>query len=175
MATTMIDATTVKSWLDRGEAVLVDVREPAEFAAEHIAGAHSVPLSRLSWEALPEHAGKKLVMQCLRGARGGNACASLLKHQGDAEMYNLDGGLDAWKAVGLPTVKGTQRVLPLDRQVQLTIGIVLLTGFLLGQMVSASFFWLMAFFGAGLTFAGATGFCGLAMLLARMPWNKCGA
>lgn len=170
--TIAIDSSTLKEWLAHEEALLVDVREPAEFLAEHIAGAYSVPLSRLSWETLPPHEGKKLVMQCLRGARGGTACAALLKAKDGADIYNLIGGIDAWKAAGFPTLKGSQSVIALDRQVQLTIGLLLIAGFVLGRILSPSFFWIMGFLGVGLTLAGATGFCGLALLLARMPWNQ---
>ncbi|MCI1294357.1 MAG: DUF2892 domain-containing protein, partial [Acetobacter sp.] len=61
---------------------------------------------------------------------------------------------------------------PLDRQVQLIIGLLVLTGSLLGFFVSPWYFLLTGFFGAGLTVAGLTGFCGLARVVAHAPWNR---
>ena len=88
------------------------------------------------------------------------------------EIYNLEGGIDAWRTAGLPVQEGERKTLPLDRQVQLTVGLLLLTSVALTVLVHPAFIWLAAFFGAGLTMAGLTGFCGMALVMARMPWNK---
>ncbi len=92
----------VKALLDRGEAVLVDVREPSEFAAEHIAGAILHPLSSFDPAALP--AGR-LIFQCGIGKRSlialQRSTAAGLPHG-----QHLQGGLAAWKQSGLPTVRG---------------------------------------------------------------------
>ena len=58
------------------------------------------------------------------------------------------------------------------RQVQLTIRTGVLTGAILALTVNPNRVFLCAFFGAGLTFAGSTGWCGLAILLSKMPWNR---
>jgi len=98
-----IDPGSVKSWLDRGEAVLVDVREPAEYAAEHVAGATLVPLGTVSSAKLPDHSGKRLVIMCKLGGRGGKACEKLEAELPDyVHVYNLGGGIEAWKKAGLP-------------------------------------------------------------------------
>jgi len=172
MTLSSVNAATLKQWLDRGEAMLIDVREPAEYQAEHIAGAVLMPMAQVTHSALPAAPGKKLVVHCRKGARGESVCAKLLAAGTDREMYNLEGGIAAWDAAGYPVVRSGKKHLPLDRQVQLTIGIGVLLGSLLGYFVSPGFFALSGFFGAGLTFAGLTGFCGLAMLLARAPWNQ---
>lgn len=172
MALKTIDAATLKQWLDAGEAVLVDVREPAEYAAESIAGAALMPLASVNKAALPSCAGKKLVIHCRKGARGGSACEKLLAEDPNLEIFNLEGGISAWTAAGYPVQCSGKFFLPLDRQVQLTIGLCVLTGSLLAYFVSPAFFLLTGFFGAGLTFAGLTGFCGLAIVMARMPWNQ---
>lgn len=169
-----IDAQTLKGWLDKGEAVLVDVREPAEHHAENIPGATLLPLSTVTKEALPDTAGKKLVIHCRSGKRGGTACEKLLAEDPNLEIYNLEGGIGAWAQLGHEVKTSGRAFLPLDRQVQLTIGVGLLIGSVLGYFVSPVFFLLTGFFGAGLTFAGLTGHCGLAMLMARMPWNQSG-
>jgi hypothetical protein len=77
----------------------------------------------------------------------------------------------AWRQAGFPIIRG-KSVLPLDRQVQLTVGIGVLAGLVLGTFVNYWFLIVPAFFGAGLVFAGATGTCGLAILLMKAPWNK---
>lgn len=94
----------VAECLKTNEILLVDVREPSEFAAEHIKGAVNIPLSRLSAEALPEAKGRTLVMQCLAGGRssqGVNTCRDL----GLGVDHHMQGGLNAWKAAGLPTTR----------------------------------------------------------------------
>lgn len=167
-----VDAATLKRWLDSGEAVLVDVREPAEHAAESIAEAKPIPLASLSKAALPACAGKKLVLHCQKGARGGAACQKLLADDPDMELYNLSGGIEAWRQAGLTVETSGSFFLPLDRQVQLTVGLFVLIGSALAYFAHPLFMLLPAFIGAGLVFAGLSGTCGLALLLARMPWNR---
>lgn len=82
----------------------------------------------------------------------------------------LEGGVDAWEKAGLP-VERTPGPLPMFRQIQIGAGGLVLLG-VVGSAVWHPMFWLSAFVGAGLVFAGITGHCGLAMLLARMPWNQ---
>jgi len=167
-----VNANTVNAWLMNTEAILVDVREPAEYEAAHIAGAHSVPLSALSCAALPEHEGKKLVIHCHKGGRGAMACQKLCGERPDMEVYHLEGGMQSWEAARLPVVRSGRKMLPLDRQVQLTVGVLLMLGSAFAYKVSAAFLLVTGIIGLGLTIAGATGFCGLALFLARMPWNK---
>lgn len=172
MALKTIDAKTLKTWLDNNEAVLVDVREPAEYAAENIQGAKLIPLGNISKSALPACADKKLVIHCRKGGRGGSACQKLLSEDPALDIYNLEGGIEAWRAAGLMVASSGKFFLPLDRQVQLVIGLVLIVGSVLGYLFSPAWFLLTGLIGAGLTMAGATGFCGLALLMAKMPWNQ---
>jgi rhodanese-related sulfurtransferase len=167
-----VDASTLKQWLERKEAVLIDVREPAEHAAENITSATLIPLGSITKSALPDCAGKKLVIHCRKGGRGGSACQKLLAEDPSLEIYNLEGGIEAWNAAGLTVASSGKAFLPVDRQVQLTIGVLLLLSSLAGYFSSHSFFLLTGLIGIGLMVAGATGFCGLAILMARMPWNQ---
>lgn len=167
-----VDVAILKRWIDKGEAIVVDVREPAEHAAENIAGATLVPLATVSKKTLPDTKGKKLVVHCRSGKRGTSACEKLLAEDPDLEIYNLEGGISAWAGAGHAVETSGKFFLPLDRQVQLTIGLFVLAGSFLAYYVNPLFTILTGFFGAGLTFAGATGYCGLAMLMARMPWNQ---
>lgn len=172
MPTKTVDATTLKKWMDNGEAAVVDVREPAEYAAEKIAGAQCVPVGNISKKDLPEIRGKKLVIHCRSGKRGGTACEKLLAEDPNLEIYNLEGGISAWSQAGYEVKSSGKFFLPLDRQVQLTIGLCIIIGSLLAYFVNPFFFLLTGFFGVGLTFAGLTGTCGLAMAMAKMPWNQ---
>lgn len=167
-----IDSKTLKNWLEKGEAVLVDVREPAEHAASNIDGAVLLPLGKINKTSLPLCAGKKLVIHCQKGRRGEMACKKLISENPNLDVYNLEGGIEAWSTNGFAVISSGKVFLPLDRQVQLTVGVCVLIGSLMGYFISPKFFLLTGFFGAGLTFAGLTGFCGLALLIAKMPWNK---
>lgn len=120
---------------------------------------------------MPEYKGKKLVVHYQSGTRSTKAAEKLLKENPELEIYNLEGGIAAWHEAGYE-INGSGRFLPLGRQIQLAIGIAVLTGTLLGYNFSSSFLLIPGFFGLGLIFAGLTGYCGLAMLMARMPWNK---
>jgi rhodanese-related sulfurtransferase len=172
MSLKTVDARTLKQWIDKDQVVLIDVREPAENMAERIEGATLLPLSSISKSTLPNCAGKKLVINCRKGGRGNSACEKLLAEDPNLEIYNLEGGINAWSEAGFAMKSSGQFFLPLDRQVQLTIGLFVLLGSVLGYFVSPLFFLLTGFFGAGLTFAGLTGFCGLALVMAKMPWNQ---
>ena len=167
-----VNAATLKEWLAKGEAVLVDVREPAEHASESIPGSKLVPLSAFSKNKIGSCSGKKLVIHCQGGGRGVTACERLLAEDKNIEVYNLEGGLRAWQQSGGEVKQSSRKVLPLDRQVQLLAGSLILTGSLLGYFVSPKFFLMSGFFGLGFVIAGLTGFCGGAILLAKAPWNQ---
>lgn len=166
----------VLEWLRAGEAVLVDVREPDEHARERIEGARLLPLSRFD----PAEAsallkpGQRLVFHCRSGGRSVDACrrAAVLAQHGVA-VVELSGGIEAWKRASLPVAVDTSVArLSIMRQVQLVVGLGVLAGSGLAWFVHPAFLALPAFFGAGLTFAGATGVCGLASVLGAMPWNS---
>jgi rhodanese-related sulfurtransferase len=95
-----IDSKTLKTWLDKGEAILVDVREPSEHTTGVIPQALLIPLGNVSWHTVPAPQGKKLVMQCRSGARSQTAGHILLKENPDLEVYNLAGGILEWVASG---------------------------------------------------------------------------
>jgi rhodanese-related sulfurtransferase len=103
--TTDLTPAQVKAALDAQQILLIDVREPDEFAAEKIAGAVNIPLSTFDPTALPEAAGKTIVLQCAGGKRSAMAVDKCRKANQAIETH-LAGGLAAWKAAGLPTVGG---------------------------------------------------------------------
>lgn len=171
MSVQSIDPKTLKNWLDRGDAVLVDVREPAEYVAEHIDGSTLIPLATISSSNLPASNLKKIVIHCRKGGRGTSACENLVKEMPGRDIYNLAGGIEAWTAAGLPVCTSGHKIIPLDRQVQMCVGFCVLLASLVGYFYSPSAILVAAFLGAGLVFAGISGFCGLARVLAVMPWN----
>jgi rhodanese-related sulfurtransferase len=91
---------------------------------------------------------------------------------GDAcEIFQIDGGLEAWHNAGLPTVIDRRQPIELQRQVQIVAGGLVLLGIVMGLSVSPWFLAVSLFVGAGLMFAGISGYCGMARLLQRAPWN----
>lgn len=99
-----LTAHQVKAALDAQQVLLIDVREPEEFAAERIHGAVNVPLSSFDPKALPDPAGKTVVFSCGSGKRSATAVGHCQK-AGQALDTHLTGGIMAWKAAGLPTVR----------------------------------------------------------------------
>ncbi len=153
----------------RGDVMVLDVRSPLEFEGEHIEGAVNIPLETLDAriDAIPD--GADVAVVCRTGVRA-TIAAEALGRAGRRPRV-LEGGMLGWRRAGLPVREGRKR-LPVDRQVQLIAGSLSLTGALLGAFVNPWFLVIPGFFGAGLTFAGATGTCGLARLLLEMPWNR---
>ena len=97
------------AWLQAGEAVMIDVREPDEYAAAHIEGVIPAPLSQMpaAWEALDLPADRKIIVQCLSGGRSHRVCAYVGPTGPDGQpIFNLAGGIKAWHAAGLPVVEG---------------------------------------------------------------------
>lgn len=165
-----LNAQQAQEKISRG-ALLVDVRSPAEYAIEHIEGALSLPLDTLNAAQLPKQ--ESLIFTCLSGMRTKNHAEALaaLAAEGQ-EAFILEGGLNAWKQAQLPTVKKSGFALDIMRQVQIAAGSLILLGLVLSATLAPGFIYLSAAVGAGLLFAGLSGWCGMARLLARMPWNR---
>jgi rhodanese-related sulfurtransferase len=175
MSVNNIDAKTAHQWLSSGEAILIDVREADEFSAEHIACAASVPLSRIPelFDQMHVPKERKIIFQCLMGGRGGRACAALPTDKNKVyDVYNIEGGIVAWKDAGLPVVVSSDPALSIVRQVQMAVGGAVAVLVLFGFLGLTLGFVLAGILGTALFVAGLTGWCGLAMLLRRMPWNR---
>ncbi|KQW69249.1 hypothetical protein ASE17_12590 [Phenylobacterium sp. Root77] len=161
----------VAELLADGRAVLFDIRDPDEFARRHVKGARLRPLATLEADPLMVPKGQTAIFTCRSGMRTAANCQRLAAAV-DGEAFVLDGGVDGWAAAGLPLVENRKAPLELMRQVQIAAGSLVLIGVALGFLIHPGFFGLSAFVGAGLTFAGVTGFCGMARLLGAMPWNR---
>lgn len=154
-------------------AVLVDVREADERLRERIPGTHHLPLSKLDEAEFAVRQGGTVIFHCRSGARTQSQSARLAaKTGGVCDAYLVEGGLDAWRKAGLPTEVDRRQPIELQRQVQIGAGALGLIGTVLGLTVSPWFFGIPLFVGTGLLFAGMTGYCGMALLLQRAPWNQ---
>ncbi len=167
---TSLTAGELKALLERG-VTLVDVREPVEYAEERVAGARLIPLGQLAARVGEIGRSEPVVVMCRSGKRGEQALAKL-GELGLVGVRNLAGGLLGWKAAGFAVERVKRRGFPLMQQVQMAIGAGVLAGVVLARAVHPDFIYVSAFFGAGLLFAGCSGWCGLAILLSKMPWNR---
>lgn len=158
--------------LMRQGAALIDIREADEHARERIPGARHHALNRIGAETPARDSDAVLIFHCRSGARTRGNAARLAAAAGPCKAYILDGGLDAWKKAGLPVALDRSQPIDIQRQVQIGAGLLVLIGVILGALVAPGFYVISAAVGAGLLVAGLTGFCGMARLLALMPWNR---
>jgi rhodanese-related sulfurtransferase len=166
-----IDAATLKQLIEQKAVTLVDAREASEYAGERIEGAKLVPLSRFNPEQIPIEEDKTLVVYCQSSNRSRQAAQKLFD-AGFAKVTHLQGGLNAWKQLGYPTQINKNAPISLNRQVQIVAGTLVFTGTVLGAFISPWFLLLSGFVGAGLIFAGVSGTCTMANLLAKLPYNN---
>jgi len=148
-------------------AVIVDIRDAEEHARARIPGARNVPLSELSQIT----DAPAVIWHCRSGMRT-EANAERLASSAPCDAYLLEGGIEAWRKAGFSLEEDPSQPMEIQRQVQIAAGLMILVGVVLGFAISPAFFGLTAFVGAGLTFAGLSGWCGMAKLLAAMPWNR---
>jgi rhodanese-related sulfurtransferase len=149
-------------------ATLIDIRERDEHAREHIAVAQNRPLDTLT--DLGSVTGP-VIFHCRAGKRTADNRGKLAQ-AANCEAYVLEGGIEGWKQAGLPVIVDKSQPIEINRQVMIAAGSLVLIGVLLGAFVNAGFYALSGIIGAGLVFAGVSGFCGMAKLLALMPWNR---
>jgi rhodanese-related sulfurtransferase len=157
---------------NKSTALLLDVRTPAEYAEAHIDGSTLRPLHELRPDEVRSLASQKTAtyLICRSGNRAKQA-AEKLSQSGMTSLKVMEGGIMAWENEGLPLTRGRQTI-SLERQVRIAAGALVFAGALLGYFVSPAWIALSGFIGAGLVFAGVTDTCGMAMALARMPWNN---
>lgn len=173
--TTTINVRSLHARLQAGEKLeLLDVRTPPEHSAGHVPGVKLIPLDELNATTfLQQRAQSKqpLYLLCQTGRRAQRAMEKF-QQAGFADCVLVEGGTAAWAEAGFPLNRGTSRVIPLMRQVQIVVGGVSAVGALLALTINVHFALIPLITGCGLLFAGCTGFCGLALVLARLPWNK---
>ncbi len=170
-----IDVKRLADEQSRGDIEVIDVRMPTEFREIHAQCARNVPLDSLDPNAVMSarngSADQPLYVICRSGNRSGQACKKFID-AGFKNVVNVEGGMTAWDNAGFPVVRG-KKSFPLMQQVQLAAGFLVLLGVVLAYFVHPYFVGLSAFVGAGLMFAGATGYCPMGSMIAGMPWNQC--
>jgi len=155
---------------------LIDVRTPVEFRAMHVHGARPAPLDHLDPKDVvasrPADAEGPTYILCKTGKRAQKA-AEKLAATGDAQQFVVvEGGIDGCLTAGIELERGPKKVITLERQVRIVAGLLVAIGTALGVFINPWFLVLPAFVGCGLAFAGITDTCGMAMMLAKMPWNR---
>ncbi len=153
--------------------IYIDVREPDEYHSEHIPNSLNIPLSSISTikNYQPLLAGKEVCLVCKSGMRAGMAKNTLDAHNIACEIYV--GGIEQWKAENKPVMKHRKPRMSIFRQVQVVVGFAVATLSILGATtLNVKFIWAAAAIGTALGIAGLFGFCLLAQILSKMPWNR---
>lgn len=156
--------------------VLIDVRSPAEFRAEHIPGSINLPLDQLDEAAIARQCGEgqTVCLVCKSGQRAAVAAERLATKTpapGKFALTRLEGGINALAECNVALNRASGGVISLERQVRIAAGGLVLLGVLIGSALHPAGFALSALVGAGLVVAGVTDWCGMGLLLARLPWN----
>lgn len=152
---------------------LLDVRGFDEFAARHAAGASCIPLPDLERRVGELPTDRPVLVMCQSGGRSALA-AERLRVLGMDNIADIEGGLNAWMRAGLPSEQQTG-VIPLERQVRIAAGALVLSFSLLGFFVKRAFFAGALFIGFMLTLTGALGICPMMSALKLLPWNRVSA
>jgi len=154
---------------------ILDVRTSVEFEQTHIEGSVNIPLDQFNPSDFIKNnsysTAHKVYLVCQSGQRSQHA-AKLFDKEGLSGAIVLEGGIVEWVKAGFKVKTGNTKIISLERQVRIAAGSLVLLGIVLGKFVHPAFIWLSAFVGAGLINAGITDWCGMGLLLARLPWNQ---
>ncbi len=167
-----VDASTVATWRREDPSLrILDVRTPGEFELGHIPGAVNIPLAQLKHVCadVARNVSGPLVVTCQTGPRSREA-EQLLQDHGCAKATLLNGGLNAWQAVGGDIETG-RPLWSLERQVRLAAGSLVAAGVLTSLKFPAARF-LSGAVGGGLVFAAVSNTCALGNVLGRLPYNQ---
>ena len=149
---------------------LVDVRSGSEFAAGHVPTAVNIPLDQIEARLDDLNIELPITLICQTGTRA-RMTANLLESC-QRQIAVLEGGTKAWIEAGLPVVASVKTRWSLERQVRVGAGALVLIATTLALAVNPLWVLLCGFVGIGLTFAGLTDICPMAMILGRLPWNR---
>lgn len=156
---------------------VLDVRTAAEVKAAALPNCLHIPLHELTAERLQSEIaakgknGAQIYLLCQAGRRAEMA-AEQLQGKLNAELIIIEGGMNAVKQSNIPLAATGKKIIPLERQVRIAAGLLVITGAVVGTWFNPAFYGLSAFVGAGLIFAGITDICPMGMLIAKAPWNK---
>jgi len=150
---------------------IVDVRSSGEYKTARIENAINIPLHELNKRKSELEKYDTVFLYCRSGGRSGKGCEKIQSLK-EAKVVNVIGGLLEWEAEGFLLKRGKKAKLSILRQVHIVAGSLILTGVVLSNFLAYQWIFLSGFVGLGLLFAGLSGWCGMAHLLVRMPWNK---
>lgn len=153
-----------------GRPQIIDVRSAAEFDSGHLPGAVNIPMEFFASRLPDIDLSAPTVLVCQSGTRAGLVCENL-GHRFQ-EVAVLEGGTQAWISQGGQVVRTTRSGLSLMSQSLIGAGLFNLIGVLLSTLVHPAWIGISAFVSLGLVVAGSTGFCLMAVLLGKMPWNR---
>lgn len=165
------DVHELRNDLEKGAGKLIDVREFPEFAGGRVPQAKLISLGELEKRATEIDHAQTVYLMCRSGRRSAEA-QKKLHALGFADVRNVRGGFDAWKKAGFEIEKDENAVWSLERQVRFTAGSLVLIGVLLSVFVWSPLIWLAGFVSAGLVFSAVMDTCGMALMLAKLPWNR---
>ncbi|MEV7035520.1 rhodanese-like domain-containing protein [Streptomyces sp. NPDC093272] len=156
------------------DCTVIDVRTPGEYASGHLPGAHNIPLDHLrtALPALKAAAARgTLLLVCASGNRSATARTELAA--AGVPAATLVGGTTAWAGEGrtLHRPDGATRVWPMERQVRLAAGALVVLGLAVGTRRRPARL-LSAAVGGGLVLSAVTETCGMAAVLAKLPYNQ---
>lgn len=171
-----VSAADFSALLSKGTPISVlDVRTPAEFSECHVEGAKLAPLDVLdpkkAANALKPEAGAPIYLLCKGGTRAAKAAEKFIA-AGIPNVCVVTGGTDACVTAGLPVARGAKAGMPIEAQVRLFAGGLILAFWLLARFVHPGFTYLVLFMAAGLIFSAVSGICGMGILLGKAPWNQ---
>ncbi|MFO0862030.1 MAG: rhodanese-like domain-containing protein [Phycisphaerales bacterium] len=166
-----LDPHAVSRLIAEGKAYLIDVREPDERKQRRITGSISMPLGVFDPASISARPGAFPIFHCRAGGRSQKALERFLAAS-TLPAAHMKGGIDAWRAAGLPVVEQPGFSLTAMQQTQILMGAIVLIGIALGVLWTPWALGLSAFIGCGMIFAGITGNCAMANVLATMPWNR---
>lgn len=165
-----ISAAEYRTLKDAPNVVVLDVRDRNEFAEAHESGSTNFPLGEItaasaaallkSREIGPE---KTIVLLCARGMRAQKA-AEALSTLVPNKLAVVEGGRAALAPADAP--------MSIERQVRIAAGSLVLLGVLGSLFIHPAMLFISGFVGAGLVFAGITDWCGMGLLMMKMPWNR---
>ena len=160
--------------LNQADKIYIDVRSPAEYRSVRVQGAVNLPLNSITCDDVKKLIGDKqnpaVILLCGKGGRARKAAEIL--QAGSFNLLVVEGGTNACVEANLPIEKGSSSTISIERQVRIGAGSIVCIGLALGHFVNPNFYFLSAFIGAGLIFAGVTDWCGMGLLIAKAPWNK---